>query len=88
MTTDDYEYDYNGIDKTEIYAIVLGIISGLLSLSVVFILLFKYEKLLKDRPLIHYVFMIAISDTFVSITTAIGYPAAVYFLLSSLLSLP
>ena len=74
MTNDDYNYDFKAIQQTEIFAIVIGIISALFPLSVVIILLYRYEKLLKGRSLTHYVLMIAISDTITSITIAMGYP--------------
>jgi len=73
---DDYEYDYDAIQKTEIFAIVIGIVTSLMPLSVVFILLYRERVLLRDRPLVHYILMIAISDFFVSITVAMGYPPA------------
>ena len=73
---DDYEYDYDAIHKTEIFAIVIGIVTSILPLSVVFILLYRERVLLRDRPLVHYILMIAISDFFVSITAAMGYPPA------------
>jgi hypothetical protein len=62
MTNDDYNYDFKGIQQTEIFAIVIGIISALFPLSVVIILLYRSKQLLVGRSLTHYVLMIAISD--------------------------
>ena len=76
MTTsaDDYQHDFEAIHQTEIFAIVVGTISAIFPLSVVIILLYRYEKLLKGRSLTHYVLMIAMSDTITSIAFAMGYP--------------
>lgn len=71
---DDYHYNTYETSKSEIFAIVIGIISTLLPLSVVFILIYKYEILVKGKTLAHYILMIAISDTISSITIALGYP--------------
>ena len=76
MPNDDYQYDYNGIKATEIFAITIGVISALFPLSVVFILCYRYNKLVKGKSLMEYVGMIALSDTFTSITIAMGYPSS------------
>jgi len=70
-----YDFDYPAISKSETFTIVLGSLCALFPASVVFILLHRYEKLMKGRRLIHYVFMIAIADTIISIFIALGYPA-------------
>ena len=72
MPNDDYQYDYNGIKATEIFAITIGVISALFPLSVVFILCYRYNKLVRGQSLMEYVGMIALSDTF----TAMGYPSS------------
>ena len=74
MYDDDYVYNVEALQKTEYFTIVIGVISIFFPLSVVFILLYRYDKLVKGRSLLHYVLMIAIADTMVSITTAMGYP--------------
>ena len=71
---DIYHYDVKLLKQSEIYGIIIGVISALFTISVVFILLYKYDKLVKGRTLIHYILMIAIADTIVSMTVAMGYP--------------
>ena len=63
------------LKQVELVTIILSIISLLFSLSVVFILLFKYQKLLEGKVLIHHVLNIAVSDTFVGIAFGMGYPS-------------
>jgi hypothetical protein len=70
---DDLRYNQKNID-TEIVVMTLSIISLLASLSLVFILFYKYNKLVKDKWLTHVVLMIAICDSFVSLSFSIGYP--------------
>ena len=41
--SDDYQYDYKALHQSEIFAITVGIISAIFPLSVVFILLYRYE---------------------------------------------
>ena len=74
MSDDDYVYDVEALQKTEYFTIVIGVISIFFPLSVVFILLYRYDKLVKGRSLIHYVLMIALADTMVSITVSMGFP--------------
>ena len=74
MPTDDDHSNHYEIHQTEVYAIVIGIISTLVPFSVVFILLYKYDKLVRGKTLTHYILMIAISDTISAVTTAFGYP--------------
>lgn len=69
-----YHYSNEGIDHSEIFSIVIGVISSLFPLSVVFIMLYRYEILLKSKAFSHYILMIAISDTIVSISIAMGFP--------------
>jgi len=73
-TDDYYHYNYTALHKSEIFAIVIGVISTILPLSVVFILLYKYDILVKGKTLTHYILMIAISDTISAITISFGYP--------------
>ena len=68
-----YDFDYPAISKSETFTIVLGSICALFPASVVFILLHRYEKLMKGRRLIHYILMIAIADTIISFIS-LGYP--------------
>jgi len=63
------------LKQIELVTIILSIISLLFSLSVVFILLFKYQKLLEGKVLIYHVLNIAISDTFVGLAFGMGYPS-------------
>ena len=73
-TNDDYVYDYNGIDHAEIFNFVISFISAFIPASVVFILLQRYDLLVRGKSLIHYVLMIAIADTFISIASTFGFP--------------
>ena len=66
--------DYNAVRTVEQYAIAIGVISFLFPASVVFILLYKYNKLVSGRSLVHYVLVIAISDSIASLCIALGYP--------------
>lgn len=72
-SNDDLRYNQSNID-TEIFLILFSIISLLASSSLVFILLLRYDKLVKDKWLTHVVLMIAISDSFVSLSFSVGYP--------------
>ena len=60
-------------DIVEIVTIVVSIISMLFSLSVVVILLMHYNSLVSGKLLIHNVLIIAICDTLVSFSYALGY---------------
>ena len=69
-----YHYDAKGIDRSETFSIVIGVITSLFPLSVVFIMLYKYEKILCGKSFMWYILMIAISDTVISISIAMGFP--------------
>ena len=71
---DDMNIYYEEIHKTEIVTILLAVLSGIASLSVVFILTYKYKELVDKRDFIHYVYMIAIADTSTSFMYSLGYP--------------
>lgn len=78
-TRDDYDYvtaHEDSIQKIEKFQIIIAIISTICSSSVCFILLYKRHILLKDRPFIHIILMIALTDTFTSLTYSMGYPAS------------
>ena len=55
---DGYRYDQNEIRQSEIFTICLGSISIVFPASVVFILLSRYNTLLKGRPLTLLILMI------------------------------
>ena len=74
MAEDDYSYDYQAIDESRIFTIVIATISVLFPLSVVIILIQKYNTLVRGRSLVHYVLCIAIADTMTSFFLAFGYP--------------
>ena len=71
MLTDDY---IAAINNARIFTIVLASISILFPLSVVFILIQRYNTLVRGKSLIHYILMIAIADTMTAIIYAFGYP--------------
>jgi len=73
---DDYEHDYSVINNVRIFTIVMGSISTLFPLSVVVILIQRYNALVRGKSLIHYVMMIAIADTMTALTIAFGLPDA------------
>ena len=73
---DDYSYDYQGIEQTRIFTIVIATMSVLFPLSVVIILIQKYDTLVRGRSLVHYVLCIAIADTIAAFFLAFGYPYA------------
>ena len=76
-TDDDYVFDYTAINNVRIFTIVIGSISTLFPLSVVVILIQKYNTLLvRGKSLVHYVMMIAIADTMTAISIAFGLPEA------------
>lgn len=74
---DDYflreniKHDMETISSIQIF---IAIISMMATSSVVFILLLKYNKLVKQRRFIHYIGIIAISDTIISLCYSFGYP--------------
>jgi len=75
---DDFELKSNTIFITvENATIVISTISLIFSLSVVFILLYRYEALVAGKPLIAIVLFIAISDTLVSLAYSFGYPTGI-----------
>lgn len=69
-----YQFEYERIKQTEIATYLISSLSALISFSVVFILIYKYNKLCKGKSFVHYVLMIAISDTFTAIGIALGFP--------------
>ena len=73
MLTDDY---ITSINDSRIFTIVLASISALFPLSVVFILIQRYNTLVRGKSLIHYILMIAIADTMTAIFYAFGYPSS------------
>lgn len=84
MSDDNYDYylEANNALKNdptikciEVLTIIISVISMIFSSSVVFILLYKYERLVLGRSLIHILLMIAICDTIVSFSYAAGYPS-------------
>ena len=72
MYTDDYIISIN---NSRIFTIVLASISVLFPLSVVFILIQRYNTLVRGKSLVHYILMIAIADTMTALFLAFGYPA-------------
>jgi len=60
---DGYQYDHNEIRQSEIFTIALGSISIVFPASVVFILLCRYNTLLKGRPLTLLILMIGTFTT-------------------------
>jgi len=75
MSTDDYIVQHHtAISDSRIFTIVLASISALFPLSVVIILVQRYNTIVRGRSLIHYVLMIAIADTMAAIFRAFGYP--------------
>ena len=73
MYTDDYIISIN---NSRIFTIVLASISVLFPLSVVFILIQRYNTLVAGKSLIHYILMIAIADAMTAIFIAFGYPSS------------
>lgn len=66
----------NVIYNIEIATIVVAVITMIFTLSVIFILILKYKKLVEGQLLSYNVLMIAICDTIVAFTYALGYPNA------------
>ena len=73
---DNYVFDNTAINEARIFTIVIASFSTLFPLSVVVILLQRYNTLVRGKSLIHYVMMIAIADTMTSISIAFGLPEA------------
>ena len=71
---DDYTHDNEAINNVRIFTIVIASISAFFPLSVVVILAQKYNTLVREKSLVHYVMMIAIADTITAISIAFGYP--------------
>ena len=77
MSYDDkYVFDYEAINNARIFTIVIASFSTLFPLSVVVILIQRYNTLVRGKSLIHYVLMIAIADTMTALTIAFGFPDA------------
>jgi len=76
MTADDdqYNYQYTAINDARIFTIVVALISVLFPLSVVIILIQRYNTLVRGKSLVHYVLMIAIADTMTAVFYAFGFP--------------
>ena len=74
MSTDDYEFDYTAINNARIFTIVIASISALFPLSVVVILIQRYNALVRGKSLVHYVMMIAVADTMTALMMAFGFP--------------
>jgi len=73
---DDYSYDYPAIEQARVFTIVIAVISALFPLSVVIILIQKYDILVRKKTLVHYILCIAMADTMTAISIAFGYPYA------------
>jgi len=69
-----YQLDYDAIEYTRLFAIIIGTFSSLFPLSVVVLLSIKYNRLVRGKRLIQYVYNIAIADTIISLSIAMGYP--------------
>ena len=70
---DSYQLDYGAIEYTRLFAIIIGTFSSLFPLSVVILLTMKYNRLVRGKRLIWYVYNIAIADTIISLSIAMGY---------------
>jgi len=70
----NYQYDIKALEQSKIVTIVIGTFCTIFPLSVVFILLYRYDKLVKGKRLIHYILAIAIADTISSLCISLGYP--------------
>lgn len=63
------------IRNLEIATIVVSLISLLFSSSVVFILLYRYNQLVRGKALISIILLIAAADSLVSLAYSFGYPS-------------
>lgn len=72
--TDDYTVQYKALNNSKIFTIVFSSISLLFPLSVVIILIQRYNKLVRDKSLTQYIMMIAIADTMTILFYTFGYP--------------
>ena len=70
-------YNDTAINDARIFTIVLASISLLFPLSVVIILIQRYDTLVRGKSLIHYILMIAIADTMTALFYAFGYPSSI-----------
>lgn len=83
LSEDDYYYGVYVpyIERTdpiiEKVQIALGVLSMLMSGSVVFILLYRYKQLVTGKSFVHYILMIAISDTSVAFSWSFGYTSGI-----------
>ena len=71
---DGYTYDYEAIEKCRIFTIIISSISIVFPLSVVVILIQRFDNLVRGKSMMHYILMIAIADTFTSFFISLGYP--------------
>jgi len=71
---DGYNYDYEAIQKCRIFTIIIGSISIVFPLSVVVILIQRFDNLVRGKSMMYYILMIAIADTFTSFFISLGYP--------------
>ena len=62
------------METVEIITIILSTISLIFSLSVVFIISYRYNNLARGKSLVQTVYIIAICDSAVSLSFAMGYP--------------
>jgi hypothetical protein len=72
MDDDDYNVT---IYHLEIAQIIVAVFSMICSLSVVFILLYKYQLLYNGKLFSHYILIIAICDSITSLCFSFGYPS-------------
>lgn len=83
LSQDDYYYGVyvpyieRTDPKIEITQIIISVFSMLITGSVVFILIYRYNQLVIGKPFTHYVLMIAFSDTFVAFGYSFGYPSGI-----------
>ena len=64
----------NAIYIVEVITIVISSLSVIFPLSVVIILIQRYNSLVMGKSLTHYILMIAIADTMTAMSMALGYP--------------
>ena len=75
MANNDYSMENDQVIRNlEIATIVVSIISLLFSSSVVFILLYRYNQLVRGKTLISIILLIAVADSLVSLAYSFGYP--------------
>ena len=66
----------NHLKASEVFTQILAVISGIVTFSVVFILIYRYKVLVSNKDFVHYVLMIAINDFFTCLTYCWGFPYA------------